>query len=59
MTMSEKYVDDIWNLLKFAVQNILTKKFERISWEELYRYSFQEFMIFCRTLQYLIGNSFH
>ena len=37
MTMDEKYVDDIWNLLKNAIQEIQKKNNSGLSFEELYR----------------------
>ncbi|KXJ15047.1 cullin-3 [Exaiptasia diaphana] len=37
MTMDEKYVEDIWNLLKNAIQEIQKKNNSGLSFEELYR----------------------
>ncbi|UYV65059.1 CUL3 [Cordylochernes scorpioides] len=37
MTMDEKYVQDIWNLLKSAIQEIQKKNNSGLSFEELYR----------------------
>jgi len=38
MTMDDKYVEDIWNLLKNAIQEIQKKNNSGLSFEELYRY---------------------
>ena len=38
MTMDEKYVEGIWNLLKNAIQEIQKKNNSGLSFEELYRY---------------------
>ncbi|CAH3152792.1 unnamed protein product [Porites evermanni] len=37
MTMDDKYVEDIWNLLKNAIQEIQKKNNSGLSFEELYR----------------------
>lgn len=37
MTMDEKYVASIWNLLKNAIQEIQKKNNSGLSFEELYR----------------------
>lgn len=37
MTMDEKYVENIWNLLKEAIQEIQRKNNSGLSFEELYR----------------------
>ena len=37
MTMDEKYVDNIWALLKNAIQEIQKKNNSGLSFEELYR----------------------
>uniref|UniRef100_A0A336KRW3 CSON014548 protein n=1 Tax=Culicoides sonorensis TaxID=179676 RepID=A0A336KRW3_CULSO len=37
MTMDEKYVESIWNLLKNAIQEIQKKNNSGLSFEELYR----------------------
>ena len=37
MTMDEKYVESIWNLLKEAIQEIQRKNNSGLSFEELYR----------------------
>lgn len=37
MTMDEKYVENIWNLLKAAIQEIQRKNNSGLSFEELYR----------------------
>ena len=37
MTMDEKYVENIWNLLKEAIQEIQKKNNSGLSFEELYR----------------------
>lgn len=37
MTMDEKYVQTIWNLLKNAIQEIQKKNNSGLSFEELYR----------------------
>ena len=37
MTMDEKYVENIWNLLKDAIQEIQRKNNSGLSFEELYR----------------------
>ena len=37
MTMDERYVDNIWNLLKNAIQEIQKKNNSGLSFEELYR----------------------
>jgi cullin 3 len=37
MNMDEKYVDDIWQLLKNAIQEIQKKNNSGLSFEELYR----------------------
>ncbi len=37
MTMDEKYVENIWNLLKSAIQEIQRKNNSGLSFEELYR----------------------
>ena len=37
--MNDRYVEDIWNVLKNAVQKILKKEdVGQLRWEELYRY---------------------
>lgn len=41
MTMDDKYVEDIWNLLKNAIQEIQKKNNSGLSFEELYRWYFQ------------------
>ena len=38
MTMDERYVEDIWNLLKNAIQEIQKKNNSGLSFEELYRF---------------------
>ena len=38
MNMDEKYVAEIWNLLKNAIQEIQRKNNSGLSFEELYRY---------------------
>lgn len=38
MNMDEKYVNDIWTLLKNAIQEIQRKNNSGLSFEELYRY---------------------
>ena len=37
MTMDEKYVNNIWDLLKNAIQEIQRKNNSGLSFEELYR----------------------
>ena len=37
MTMDEKYVENIWNLLREAIQEIQHKNNSGLSFEELYR----------------------
>lgn len=37
MTMDDKYVESIWNLLKNAIQEIQKKNNSGLSFEELYR----------------------
>lgn len=37
MTMDEKYVNNIWDLLKSAIQEIQRKNNSGLSFEELYR----------------------
>lgn len=37
MTMDEKYVENIWHLLKDAIQEIQRKNNSGLSFEELYR----------------------
>ena len=38
MTIDDKYVEDIWNLLKISIQKILKREdTSQISREELYR----------------------
>ena len=37
MTMDEKYVNNIWSLLKNAIQEIQKKNNSGLSFEELYR----------------------
>ena len=37
MTMDEKYVSEIWNLLRNAIQEIQRKNNTGLSFEELYR----------------------
>lgn len=37
MTMDEKYVAEIWNLLQSAIQEIQRKNNSGLSFEELYR----------------------
>ena len=37
MTMDERYVEGIWNLLKNAIQEIQKKNNSGLSFEELYR----------------------
>lgn len=39
--MDEKYVEDIWNLLKNAIQEIQKKNNSGLSFEELYRCIFK------------------
>ena len=39
MTMDEKYVENIWHLLKDAIQEIQRKNNSGLSFEELYRYT--------------------
>ena len=42
MTMDDKYVEDIWNLLKNAIQEIQKKNNSGLSFEELYRYMYSQ-----------------
>ena len=37
MTMDDKYVEDIWDLLKNAFQTILEKDASSLNFEELWR----------------------
>ena len=57
MTMDERYVEDIWNLLKNAIQEIQKKNNSGLSFEELYRsvsrllyLQYTEHVLYCTVL---------
>lgn len=54
MTMDEKYVEGIWNLLKNAIQEIQKKNNSGLSFEELYRW----FIFYSSGTSYLLSLHF-